>query len=391
MTQKIIMFDFDNTIVNSLDYWYFMQNKKMFKIYGKKVDKTFPEKRKGLTNQETAELFVSLVGANKTYLEIWDEWHAYMKYHYINDIKMIKGVKEFLLDLKNKGKKLVLASATEDNLLKTALKHFDIEIFDEVFTEPSLKCGKRDPEFFKKCMEKLNCEADDIFFFEDSVSSLKSALSLGISCCGLIHKYNKTRIKTLGIPVIKNYKKINQLELSNTINEKVIKMINNKEIKIKEINQEDEITLNIWGEERKIQVTSQRILYDATDNNFGKGEPLNEEEIAELNWLIQSDFVNSQKIKESILAYVKHIYDMWNDDLDIDALSSILPPEVEINNIVIDNLREGESMTIAFCGSCLCDEEHGISISFYNRKFVGIGDFMSFEGASYGWDLFKGE
>lgn len=223
MTQKIIMFDFDNTIVNSLDYWYFMQNKKMFKIYGKKVDKTFPEKRKGLTNQETAELFVSLVGANKTYLEIWDEWHAYMKYHYINDIKMIKGVKEFLLDLKNKGKKLVLASATEDNLLKTALKHFDIEIFDEVFTEPSLKCGKRDPEFFKKCMEKLNCEADDIFFFEDSVSSLKSALSLGISCCGLIHKYNKTRIKTLGIPVIKNYKKINQLELSNTINEKVIK------------------------------------------------------------------------------------------------------------------------------------------------------------------------
>ena len=38
MTKKAIIFDFDNTLVNSLKYWYYEMNKTTFKIYGKKID-----------------------------------------------------------------------------------------------------------------------------------------------------------------------------------------------------------------------------------------------------------------------------------------------------------------------------------------------------------------
>ena len=67
---------------------------------------------------------------------------------------------------------------------------------------------KRDQNFFEYCFDKLNCKPEDVFIFEDSVGSLKSAISIGVACCGVIHKYNKTNIKKLGVPLIRNYKNI---------------------------------------------------------------------------------------------------------------------------------------------------------------------------------------
>ena len=209
MKQKVILFDFDNTLVDSLKYWYDVQNKKMFLLYGKKVDKNYPQKRNGLTNLESAKLFVETTGVDKTPQEIKQECYDQMKICYINKIKMIKGAKEFLLSLKKRKKKLVLASATDLSLLKVALKHYEIlDLFDEVFTEQNIRRGKREKEFFEVAINKLGVKPKEILFFEDSVDSLKSAIEVGIPCCGIVHKYNKKRIKNLDVLKIKNYKNI---------------------------------------------------------------------------------------------------------------------------------------------------------------------------------------
>ena len=122
---------------------------------------------------------------------------------------MLKGAKEFLFKLKAEGKKLVLASASDLSILKFALEHFGLmHIFDEFFTEQSIGNAKKEPEFFEKCINALNCSKEDILFFEDAVSSLKSALSVGITCCGVVHKLNRHKIKDLDILKIKNYKNI---------------------------------------------------------------------------------------------------------------------------------------------------------------------------------------
>ena len=168
MKQKIVMFDFDNTLVDSLKYWYYIQNEKMFTNYGKKVDKTFSEKRSGFTNLETAQLFVDMTGVNRTAEEIMKEWHQQMQMCYTTKIKILKGAMAYLMELKQQGKKLVIASATDYSLLSIALKHFGLDFFEEVFTEQEVGFGKRNSEFFKICLEKLNCNAEDIFFFEDA-------------------------------------------------------------------------------------------------------------------------------------------------------------------------------------------------------------------------------
>lgn len=209
MKQKIVMFDFDNTLVDSLKYWYYVQNRKMFKFYGKKLDRNFHKKRKGLTNLEIAKKFVEVSGVDKTAEEVKKVWHEYMSIYYTKKIKMIAGAREFLLKLKAQKKKLVLASATDLPLLKKALKHFElIDLFDEIFTESSIGKGKKKKSFFESVLNNLNCSPKDVFFFEDSVESLKSALELKIECCGVVHKFNKDRIKDLDIIKIKNYKNI---------------------------------------------------------------------------------------------------------------------------------------------------------------------------------------
>lgn len=209
MKQNIVMFDFDNTLVDSLKYWYYIQNKKMFVLHNRKIDKAFPQKRSGLKNSETAELFIKITGIDKTPLEVQQEWCKEMEFYYKNKVKMLKGAKDYLLKLKSEGKRLVLASASDLSILKIALKHFGLtHIFDEIFTEQSIGKAKKETEFFEYCIKALGCLKEDVFFFEDSVSSLESALSIGIRCCGVVHKLNKQRIKKLNILTIKNYKNI---------------------------------------------------------------------------------------------------------------------------------------------------------------------------------------
>ena len=212
MEQMFVFFDFDNTLVDSLRYWYKILNKDMFIKYNKKIDKDFPRKRKGLSNLEIAQVFVDITGVDKTAVEINDEVYSQMEIYYKNKIHMLKGAKEFLLKLKTEGKKLILITATDLSLVKIALEHFGIyQIFEWIFTEESIGKHKRDTEFLEYCFSVVKCKKDDILLFEDSVASLKSAIRLGIDSFGIIHKYNKKTIRKLRIPLLKNYKNIEKI------------------------------------------------------------------------------------------------------------------------------------------------------------------------------------
>lgn len=209
MEKNIIMFDFDNTLVNSLKYWYKVQENLMFKKYGAKPTPEMERRRHGKNNREVAELFIELSNAKVDYTQIYEDWFNYMEFFYTKKIKMLKNAKQFLLNLKQQGKKLVLASATEFELLQVALKHFGLfDLFDEVYTETIMGYAKIQPEFFDELLTRLNATPEEIFFFEDSYGSIKNATAKGIEVCAVVHKYNKKHLPKLIQMcklVIKNY------------------------------------------------------------------------------------------------------------------------------------------------------------------------------------------
>ena len=209
MTKKAIIFDFDNTLVNSLKYWYFEMNKTTFKLYGKAPNKEFVKLRQGKCNKEIAEIFLQLTGLKISTDEVFAQWNKLMYNNYTSKIKLIRGAKEFLLSQKEQGKKIILATATNIELVKKVLPHFELDIFDEIHSENTLKVGKNNPDFFKLLLDNLKLKSEDVFLFEDSFESIMNARKYGIECCALIHNFNKKHyyeLKDNCRLVIKNYK-----------------------------------------------------------------------------------------------------------------------------------------------------------------------------------------
>ena len=215
MNKQYIIFDFDNTLVNSLGYWAKTEYKQLFKIYGKRPDKQFKKLKNGTSNAQAAQIFIDLTKLDITVDEVFDKCAELMLGYYTNNVKFIKGAKQYLLNLKQQGKTLVLASATQMPLLTKAIQHLELDMFDKIYSESTIGVGKNDPKFFETILTDLKTSADNVFLFEDSFTSIQNAKINNIECCGLVHKYNKAHkdeLKQNCRLVIKNYK-TKQLEM----------------------------------------------------------------------------------------------------------------------------------------------------------------------------------
>ena len=194
MEKQVYFFDFDNTIVDSLDLWYDVMDNKTFVDFGLQPSNDFAKFRQGKSNMEIAQIFVELNHLNIDPKEVIKRWNFHMKENYIKNIQLISGAKEFLLKLKDEGKRLAILSATDEDVLRVALKHFDIDIFENIFTEENINLPKHNPKFYQVCLEKFGVKNDDVVLYEDSFVALKSATSIGIECVALKNKYNQKNL-----------------------------------------------------------------------------------------------------------------------------------------------------------------------------------------------------
>ena len=206
---KYVFFDFDNTLVDSLKFWNKLKYKTIPKMYGKKVDNLTRQKLDLLGNKDFINSLIEIYNIQDSYDNIKKNINDVITKLYQTKIKLIKGTKIFLEYLYSRNYKIVLASATDIGVLKIALKHFEIEkYFSYIFTEDNTGYQKPQPDFFEYCMKKLETKPENIFFFEDSVSSIMSAKQNNIKVCGLIHKFNKKLMQKNSDNcelVIKNY------------------------------------------------------------------------------------------------------------------------------------------------------------------------------------------
>lgn len=199
MKKEYIIFDFDNTIVNSLDYWYKVMDKETFKYFGTKCIKDFKTKRRGLGNREIAELFLELTNIKDIEVkDVFEYWHQRMEVYYTKKVKLIKGVIPLIKSMKEKGYKIILSSATQADLLEVVLKALDIrKYFDNIYTEQILGVSKKYQEYYTELLARLNTTQDKVFVFEDSAASITSATAHNIDSCAILGKYNKSRLEKL--------------------------------------------------------------------------------------------------------------------------------------------------------------------------------------------------
>lgn len=136
----------------------------------------------GTTMVRTREIMLNLYGADFPYDEYARESSAIFHSRYDGGrLPMKPGVKELLTFLKERGKKIALASSTRQQVVTDELRDAGIiEYFDRIICGDMVSHSKPAPDIFLKACEELNISPSDSYAIEDSYNGIRAAHAGGL-------------------------------------------------------------------------------------------------------------------------------------------------------------------------------------------------------------------
>lgn len=136
----------------------------------------------GTTMVRTREIMLNLYGADFPYDEYARESSAIFHSRYDGGrLPMKPGVKELLTFLKDRGKKIALASSTRQQVVTDELRDAGIiEYFDRIICGDMVSRSKPAPDIFLKACEELNVSPSDSYAIEDSYNGIRAAHAGGL-------------------------------------------------------------------------------------------------------------------------------------------------------------------------------------------------------------------
>lgn len=136
----------------------------------------------GTTMVRTREIMLNLYGADFPYDEYARESSVIFHSRYDGGrLPMKQGVKELLMFLKERGKKIALASSTRQQVVTDELCDAGIiEYFDRIICGDMVSRSKPAPDIFLKACEALNISPSDSYAIEDSYNGIRAAHAGGL-------------------------------------------------------------------------------------------------------------------------------------------------------------------------------------------------------------------
>lgn len=185
MKFQAVIFDLDGTLIESTSIWSKI-DEEFFAKRNMKVPLDYFEKIKSFTFTESAEYTKKTYNFPESVEEIKQEWLDMAEVEYYKNIKIKEGVKEYLKYLKENKIKIGLATAAPRNLYEGVLKNNDIYIYFDTFSDTSeVGKSKESPDVYILAAEKLGVAPSECLVFEDILSAIKTAKSIGMTVCGV--------------------------------------------------------------------------------------------------------------------------------------------------------------------------------------------------------------
>ena len=206
--KKVMIFDLDGTLIDSIGVWTYADQELIKKYAGIEVDldKIQTDRNKFFSENTNADIYVAYCKflIDKYNLKITDP-------NKVSDIRIntantvLKSEIEFkekavelILKLKELGYILVLATGTSKSQLKIyytenkkMLDKMNInDVFDLIVTKDEINKQKPDPEIYIKIIDYLNVNADECLVFEDSYIGVLSANNAGMEVVNVYDKYS---------------------------------------------------------------------------------------------------------------------------------------------------------------------------------------------------------
>ncbi len=186
MDKKFAIFDMDGTLIDSMPYWYHLAEEYLKQKGVPEVSVEFNQQLQAMTLSEAAVFCVEKFGWSETPEQIFADMMQMMQQHYAQDILPKKQVEQYLNELKEKGVRMCVATATAEPLMKLCLQRLGLlERFEFCLSCETLHTTKRRPDIYHTAAERFGAQPCEIAVYEDALYAVETAKKAGFYLVGV--------------------------------------------------------------------------------------------------------------------------------------------------------------------------------------------------------------
>lgn len=188
MNIKACIFDLDGVVVDTAKYHYIAW-KSLANELGFDFTEADNERLKGVSRVASLEILLEIGGVELSDQQKLD-YATKKNTNYLEYImkmapdEILPGVREFMNELRSKGIKIALGSASKNAMI--ILKQLDlVDYFDTIVDGTHVSKAKPDPEVFILGAKNLGVDASECVVFEDAEAGVEAALNGNMKCVGI--------------------------------------------------------------------------------------------------------------------------------------------------------------------------------------------------------------
>ncbi|MDB5030043.1 HAD family phosphatase [Mucilaginibacter sp.] len=130
----------------------------------------------------------------------------------------INGLENFLIELKNAGIKLAMASSATIDDIDFILSHVPVRnYFDAIIDGNRVSKSKPNPQIFLKAADDLGVKPEDCVVFEDSLAGIKAANAAGMKVIGITTSHPPDKLQPADL-IIADYTALDFKKLADLFN-----------------------------------------------------------------------------------------------------------------------------------------------------------------------------